>query len=154
MALRSGTVGCGGGSASGRGTSCSFSRSVSPSSSSMTAYAAPPSRPKSKIERMLGCDSAATAFASRSKRSRAAELSARCGGSTLIATSRSSLVSRARYTSPIPPVPMAPTISYGPSFVPAASISVGPRLADATPRTTSARRRFRTVRGWRQPVVS
>ncbi len=40
------------------------------------------------------------------------------GGSTLIATVRSSRVSRARYTSPIPPAPSAPTISYGPRRVP------------------------------------
>src|SRR5215510_1297724 len=37
---------------------------------------------------------------------------------TLIATSRPSRGSRARYTSPIPPAPMGATISYGPSRVP------------------------------------
>ena len=37
----------------------------------MTAKACPPSRPKSWIARMLGCESAATAFASRSKRASA-----------------------------------------------------------------------------------
>ena len=37
-----------------------------------------------------------------------------------MATSRSSLVSLARYTSPMPPVPMGARISYGPSRVPAA----------------------------------
>jgi hypothetical protein len=35
-----------------------------------------------------------------------------------MATVRSSRVSRARYTSPIPPAPSGPTISYGPSLVP------------------------------------
>src|SRR5262245_45022702 len=52
------------------------------------------------------------ARASRSKRSpkRSAEI--------LIATSRPSRVSRARYTVPIPPAPMGATISYGPSLVP------------------------------------
>src|SRR5262245_26979936 len=38
--------------------------------------------------------------------------------STLIATSRPSLVSRARYTSPMPPEPMSETISYAPMRVP------------------------------------
>src|SRR5437016_7177050 len=37
---------------------------------------------------------------------------------TLIATVRSSRVSRARYTSPMPPAPIAATISYGPSRAP------------------------------------
>ena len=37
----------------------------------------------------------------------------------LIATSRPSLVSRARYTSPIPPTPSRPWISYGPRRLPA-----------------------------------
>jgi hypothetical protein len=41
-------------------------------------------------------------------------------GSTFSATSRFSLVSFARYTSPIPPAPRAARISYGPSFEPAA----------------------------------
>ena len=36
-------------------------------------------------------------------------------GSTLIATSRPSFVSRARYTSPMPPAPSADRTSYGPS---------------------------------------
>src|SRR6202034_2169000 len=46
----------------------------------------------------------------------------RCAGRTLIATSRSSRVSRARYTSPIPPAPSKDWISYGPSFVPGVSV--------------------------------
>jgi hypothetical protein len=36
-----------------------------------------------------------------------------------MATKRFSRVSRARYTSPMPPAPRAVTISYGPSLVPA-----------------------------------
>jgi hypothetical protein len=40
------------------------------------------------------------------------------GGRSFSATSRPSLVSRARYTSPIPPAPSGATTSYGPSFVP------------------------------------
>jgi hypothetical protein len=39
-------------------------------------------------------------------------------GSTLIATWRFSLVSVARYTSPIPPTPIWATTSYGPMQVP------------------------------------
>src|SRR5262249_45131815 len=39
-------------------------------------------------------------------------------GRTLTATSRPKRVSRARYTSPIPPAPSGDWISYGPSFVP------------------------------------
>src|ERR1700733_7592456 len=45
---------------------------------------------------------------------------AKAAGKTLIATSRLSRASRARYTSPMPPAPTADTISYGPSFVPGA----------------------------------
>src|SRR6266581_906779 len=60
---------------------------------------------------MCGWFSAATARASRSE--------ATCPGSTLIATSRPSRVSRARYTSPMPPFPMGARISYGPRRVPA-----------------------------------
>ena len=45
----------------------------------------------------------------------------RCRGRTLIATPRSSRVSRARYTSPIPPAPSGERISYGPRRVPGAS---------------------------------
>src|SRR5579864_692199 len=62
---------------------------------------------------MLGWFSAAMARASRSNRS------VNCCAETLIATSRPSRVSRARYTSPMPPAPMSARISYGPSLVPA-----------------------------------
>ena len=58
------------------GGRASRSRSVSPSSSSITAYATPPSRPKSWIARMFGCESAATACASRSNRASASALPA------------------------------------------------------------------------------
>src|SRR4029077_13203652 len=61
------------------------------------------------------------AFASRSKRCRSVTSSERCGGSTLMATVRSRRVSRARYTSPIPPAPMGARTSYGPRRVPAVS---------------------------------
>src|SRR5579864_1424350 len=67
---------------------------------------------------MLGWFNEEMVRASRSKRSLASALSARCGGRILMATLRSSRVSRARYTSPIPPAPSGAPISYGPSFVP------------------------------------
>src|SRR5580692_11126010 len=67
---------------------------------------------------MLGWFSEEIARASRSKRCLASDLSERCAGRILIATVRSRRVSRARYTSPIPPAPKGETISYGPSFVP------------------------------------
>ena len=49
----------------------------------------------------FGCESAATARASCSKRRTRSESAASRSGRTLIATSRPSLGSRARYTSPI-----------------------------------------------------
>src|SRR5580700_4717884 len=58
--------------------------------------------------------------ASRSKRCLASEFSDRCDGRILTATVRSRRVSRARYTSPMPPAPSGDWISYGPSFVPEA----------------------------------
>jgi hypothetical protein len=60
---------------------------------------------------MCGCESCEIVFASRSKRCRDSGEAERCTGSTLIATVRSSRVSRARYTSPIPPAPSGDTIS-------------------------------------------
>src|SRR2546427_10339185 len=71
---------------------------------------------------MCGWFSAATARASRSNRASASGSEATCPGSTLIATSRPSRVSRARYTSPIPPAPSGARISYGPRWVPAARV--------------------------------
>ncbi len=83
-----------------------------------------------------GCESDATAraaFSNRLTRSGSPATSAR---STLIATSRPRRVSRARYTSPIPPASRADTISYGPSlvrvvnirslFLPAAGLGISP----------------------------
>ena len=58
-------------------------------------------------------------FASRSNRCFRSGSEATCSGRTLMATVLSSLVSRALYTSPMPPASMAETISYGPSFAPA-----------------------------------
>src|ERR1051326_29078 len=65
---------------------------------------------------MFGWFNAEAARASRSKRSH--DVPARDSCNTLTATSRPNLVSRARYTSPIPPAPIRPRISYGPSFSP------------------------------------
>jgi hypothetical protein len=62
----------------------------------VTAQTTPSCRAKSKIATMFGCESEATASASRSKRERASASSATVSGSTLIATSRWSLPSRAR----------------------------------------------------------
>ena len=47
------------------------------------------------------------------------------GSSTLIATSRFSFVSRARYTFPIPPSPRSDRISNGPRRVPGVSVVGG-----------------------------
>src|SRR5262249_8744264 len=47
-------------------------------------------------------------------------LLANSSGKTLTATSRCSRESWARYTSPIPPVPRGPRMTYGPRCVPAA----------------------------------
>src|SRR5580658_6144475 len=67
---------------------------------------------------MFGWFSEASTLASRSKRASLSGSCARAAGRILIATSRSSLVSRARYTSPIPPAPIGARISYGPSLAP------------------------------------
>src|SRR4029450_10856017 len=68
---------------------------------------------------MLGWLRAAAARASCSKRRRRSGSALNASGRTLMATSRSSRGSRARYTSPIPPLRRGPTTSYGPSRVPA-----------------------------------
>src|SRR5438093_10713703 len=57
-------------------------------------------------------------FASRSNRCLRAASEENCAGKILIATVRPRRVSRARYTSPIPPAPSGETISYGPSLAP------------------------------------
>src|SRR4026208_1748530 len=81
---------------------------------------------------MCGCFSLAMVSASRWKRSRNSAFNARCSGSTLMATSRPSRVSRALYTSPIPPAPSGASISKCPIFIPAErliALSISPRLA-------------------------
>src|SRR6266542_1580261 len=67
---------------------------------------------------MCGCESEEIVFASRSNLSRTSEFSERCRGRTLTATVRSSRVSRALYTSPIPPAPNGDSTSYGPNLLP------------------------------------
>ncbi len=59
----------------------------------MTANATPPWNPKSNMERMLGWERAATAWASRSSRASARSSLAKASGTTLIATSRRSFES-------------------------------------------------------------
>src|SRR6266852_219132 len=73
--------------------------------------------PTSYSAQMFGWLRLEIARASRSKRSRSCGLLERCSGRTLTATMRSSRVSLARYTSPIPPAPIEEMISYGPSRV-------------------------------------
>ena len=67
---------------------------------------------------MFGCDSAATARASRANRSRIAGWSRVPDATVLIATFRRKRASCARYTSPIPPRPIGSMILYGPTFDP------------------------------------
>src|SRR5262245_45077095 len=62
---------------------------------------------------MLGWFKAEAARASFSNRFRREGSEATSAGSTLMATSRESRVSRARQTSPIPPAPRGERISYG-----------------------------------------
>src|SRR5437016_5587675 len=70
---------------------------------------------------MLGCCSPEMDLASCSKRVCRSEFEDRGAGRTLIASVRCSLVSRARYTSPMPPAPRSDWISYGPNLVPGTS---------------------------------
>ena len=67
---------------------------------------------------------------------------ANSSGRTLIATSLSNFVSRARYTSPIPPAPTDSITSYWPRRVPGerAAIASCPRERDASARRASSGR--------------
>src|SRR5215471_3005529 len=67
---------------------------------------------------MLGWLSEASTCASRRKRAIRSPSSANASGRIFSATSRLSFVSRARYTSPIPPAPSRALTSYGPRLVP------------------------------------
>src|SRR5262249_10286095 len=66
----------------------------------------------------LGWLKADAALASWTKRRIRSGSAANSAGRIFSATARSSLVSRARYTSPIPPLPNRAVISYEPSCVP------------------------------------
>src|SRR4051812_6411220 len=67
---------------------------------------------------MCGWLSEARTCASRVNRAQRSGSAANSGGRIFSATSRRSFVSRARYTSPIPPAPSRPTTSYAPSRPP------------------------------------
>ena len=95
-----------------------ISRSESPRISSITSQVSPSRELKSWMVTMFRWLSAEALRASRSKRARRSRSLVSSCGRTLMATSRPSRVSRARYTSPIPPAPMGPEISYGPSRAP------------------------------------
>src|SRR6202790_1315592 len=70
---------------------------------------------------MLGWFREASTWASRRKRINRLGSCAKFGDRTLIATSRLRFLSRARYTSPIPPAPTGARISYEPSTAPVSS---------------------------------
>src|SRR6476469_3892269 len=70
---------------------------------------------------MCGCERLESARASRSNRWRSSGFVVTSPETILMATERSRRVSRARYTSPIPPAPIGETISYGPSLAPGAN---------------------------------
>src|SRR5438132_757306 len=77
----------------------------------------------------LGWLNEARTFASRWNRATRSWSAVNPSGRILTATSRSSRVSRARYTSPMPPAPMSERTSYGPRREPAVStISSPPSL--------------------------
>src|SRR5476649_97443 len=67
---------------------------------------------------ILGWFRAEADFASRTKRSAELALGTQSPRKTLMATTRFRRLSRALYTSPMPPAPSGVRISYGPSFVP------------------------------------
>ena len=71
----------------------------------------PPDSSIEKIVTMFGWLSDASERASRSKRASRSASPATASGRTLIATSRPSFGSLARYTSPIPPAPSGARIS-------------------------------------------
>src|SRR6266542_7147144 len=82
----------------------------------------PLASPTSKTVTMCGSDRAEAERASCSKRRSRSGSWENSSGSTLTATSRPSRVSRALYTSPMPPDPRGEITSYGPRRAPAASV--------------------------------
>src|SRR5437773_7876144 len=89
---------------------------------------------------MFGCESWEIVFASRSKRIFNCPFFAKSAGRILMATARSSRVSRARYTSPIPPAPMGATISYGPRRLPEARFTGAGQEYNLVPAGTTLKR--------------
>src|SRR5215471_20096820 len=75
---------------------------------------------------MCGWLSDARTWASRLKRERRSVSRVNASGRTLIATSRLSRVSCARYTSPMPPAPIRAVISCEPTRVPIVSATLFP----------------------------
>src|SRR5262249_5789177 len=71
---------------------------------------------------------------------------ATASGRILIATSRDSLVSRARYTSPMPPAPSGAVISYAPRREPAVSVMKRDDYTDRKPLQPRATRKRQACR--------
>ena len=93
-------------SAIGSGPRSNGRASVWPSTSSSTSARDAIALPPTRRSRRCADDSAWRAGrASRAKRARRSGSAVKCDGRILIATSRPSLLSRARYTSPMPPAP-------------------------------------------------
>jgi hypothetical protein len=92
-------------------------------------------------------------LASCSKRRRRSAPEAINSGSTLTAIMRSRRVSRARYTSPMPPAPSVARISYGPSLVPEVSAMRGRNysLCSRLARLASPRTRASAASSWHEP---
>src|SRR5678815_1285234 len=90
------------------------------------------------MAQILGWFSAASIRASRSKRARRSESPVIARGRTLIATSRPSFVSRARYTSPMPPAPSGAPSSYWPNRVPGWIGMTRQHSSESIPRGGSA----------------
>ncbi len=99
--------------ASSVGSAPRFSRCErsSPSTSSIASAITPSLSSSPWMAAMLVWFSDARICASRRKRATRSASCAKAAGSTLIATSRPSFVSRARSTSPMPPAPIAATTS-------------------------------------------
>ena len=108
---------------SGNGPSSSRAARVTPSTYSITRKIAGPSSPTSCSVQICGWVMRAMARASRRNRSILRPGAFKSSlGSSLMATVRSSRVSRARYTSPIPPAPSGVRISNGPRRAPDANL--------------------------------
>ena len=131
-------------------------RSVRPSTHSITTSTSSPEASTSCTVTTLGCLSLAIACASRTSRARAApspERPAWRERSTLIATSRPSVGSRARTTSPTAPSPSFPVTSKRPSLAPGKA-APALELADAAEFATVWASGAASPLGDRSPVPS